>query len=262
MGKNEFVSKCQFADINKNETEFLFKEIFEARIYLQNHLTLNSDAVVFDIGANIGVFSFFVFTYCKDARVFAFEPIPEIFEVLKANARQLNWNIELFNAAVSDSAKNLEFTYYPKSSLQSSCYANIDKNRKLLKASALYQQKELGLSVNNYLLDKLIESKLESNKVTCLSVTISEIIKECRVENIDLLKIDVEGSECDVIQGVKSEDWNKIKQVVVEIDNNKNIALIDDVLSQHGFRTKKQYYKPLLGTTVCMLYASKRQSLN
>jgi FkbM family methyltransferase len=61
---------------------------------------------VFDIGANIGHYTMrFSELVGGDGRVFSFEPVPETFELLAANAALTTTkNVTLINAAVSDSA--------------------------------------------------------------------------------------------------------------------------------------------------------------
>ena len=46
--------------INVYETEYLYKEIFEDETYLKHGIAIPEGAVVFDIGANIGLFTLFV----------------------------------------------------------------------------------------------------------------------------------------------------------------------------------------------------------
>ena len=38
-----------------------------------------------------------------------------------------------------------------------------------------------------------------------------------QVQQIDLLKVDVEGAELDVLQGIGASQWAAIKQVVAEV---------------------------------------------
>ena len=54
--------------------------------YLAHGVTLPDDAVVLDVGANIGLFALRVVQRHPEARVLACEPVPAIFEVLDANA--------------------------------------------------------------------------------------------------------------------------------------------------------------------------------
>ena len=244
----------EFAHINKNETDFLFREIFEDRLYLRYGLILDKDPIVFDVGANIGMFSLFVFLHCQGAKVFAFEPIPEVFEILRINSHFFGWNMELFNVAVSNSIGTRRFTHYPKSSLQSGCYPNAAKDRTFLKATALYQQQETGLSFSSHLLDQLIDSKLGKTTLLCPSVTLSQIIHQYQLPRIDLLKVDVERSEWDVIQGIDSSHWKKIRQVVIEIENKQSSTMFVDILEKNGFTLDVQTYAPLSDTSVCILY--------
>jgi FkbM family methyltransferase len=49
--------------------------------------------------------------------------------------------------------------------------------------------------------------------------TVSEIIRKYDVQQIDLLKVDVEKNELDVLLGIQEQGWQKIKQVVMEVYN-------------------------------------------
>ena len=63
---------------------------------------------------------------CKDATVYAFEPIPPIFETLKLNASVYEVNVKLYNCGLSNANKKVTFTYYPHSSCMSGYYADAD----------------------------------------------------------------------------------------------------------------------------------------
>ncbi|HYO62398.1 MAG TPA: amino acid adenylation domain-containing protein, partial [Pyrinomonadaceae bacterium] len=56
------------AYLNHGETYSLYEEIFEERVYLKHGVELGDGAVVFDVGANIGMFSLFVGEHCRGAR--------------------------------------------------------------------------------------------------------------------------------------------------------------------------------------------------
>jgi len=55
-----------------------------------------------------------------------------------------------------------------------------------------------------------------TTEVRCRLETVSSIIEAYALPAIDLLKIDVEGSEEAVLQGIRDEHWPCIKQVVSE----------------------------------------------
>jgi len=67
--------------------------------------------------------------------------------------------------------------------------------------------------------------------------TVSEIIHEYDIQQIDILKIDVEKSELDVLLGVDEQDWSKIKQVLVEVhDLDNRVEKITDLLKTYGLQ--------------------------
>ncbi len=73
------------AHLNRSETEYLYREIFELQAYLRHGITIGAEDCVFDVGANVGLFSLFVNQICGARDVYSFEPNPVVFDVLQAN---------------------------------------------------------------------------------------------------------------------------------------------------------------------------------
>ncbi len=71
--------------LGKEETEYIFSEVFTEQQYFRHGITLNEGDCIFDVGANIGLFGLFVSQLQKQVKIFAFEPIKPIFDVLQAN---------------------------------------------------------------------------------------------------------------------------------------------------------------------------------
>jgi FkbM family methyltransferase len=68
----------------------------------QYHVELiGDDAMVVDAGANIGVFSMFAAVRHPNATIYAFEPTPDTFEILKENTKYYP-NIKIFNCALGE----------------------------------------------------------------------------------------------------------------------------------------------------------------
>lgn len=57
--------------------------------YLQNGIEINDNDVVFDVGANIGVFGIRAIQKGQNVTVHCFEPIPDIADVLKTTPKLL-----------------------------------------------------------------------------------------------------------------------------------------------------------------------------
>ncbi|MBL8152192.1 MAG: amino acid adenylation domain-containing protein, partial [Blastocatellia bacterium] len=98
---------------NRSETDFLYKTIFEEKDYLKHGIEIRDGDTIFDIGANIGMFTIFANQQAENIKIFAFEPIPAIFEVLRLNSQLYSPNIKPLNLGVSKSIDSTTFTYYP-----------------------------------------------------------------------------------------------------------------------------------------------------
>jgi amino acid adenylation domain-containing protein/FkbM family methyltransferase len=238
---------------NRNETEHIYKQIFEDEVYLKHGIALEAGDCVFDVGANIGLFTLFVYQKCREAKVYAFEPIPSTFEKLHHNVARYGLQAQIFNCGLSDRAGTAPFTFYPKWSASSGINADVEEDKEALRIflhnSGVQMEQDI---------EQLVEDRYEGEQVICQLQTLSEIISERGIERIDLLKIDVERSELDVLNGINNGDWHKIKQVVIEVhDIEGRIERITGMLERRGFEVVVEQDVFLTGTPIYTLYATR-----
>jgi amino acid adenylation domain-containing protein/FkbM family methyltransferase len=249
---------------NKHETDFFYQQIFIDQTNFKHGISLHDGACVFDVGANIGFFTMFVQQVWQNVRVYAFEPVPAIFETLKANAelygyRQEN-NVKLFQCGLAEASKEVEFTFYPNSTSQSGRYGDEIDEREVLRSIIANVKPEPGSAggQTDHYLDALVESRVNGEKIVCRLKTLSEIIREEGIERIDLLKIDVEKSEADVLAGIAADDWQKIQQIVIEAhDVNGQLARLTQSLLEHGYRVVAEQDEYLRGSSLYNVYATR-----
>jgi FkbM family methyltransferase len=159
-------------------------EIYETAILLSQ---LNSQSVVVDVGANIGYYTLLAAKVAK--KVYAFEPDKETFEILKKNVEENNLkNVILFNKAVGNKNEKV----------------GIEKNK------------------DNYG-DSRIQTPQASGQLPLTGepvqmVRLDDIIKE----KVDLVKIDVQGYEIEVLEGMK-KIIEKDKPIIFMEIEEKNI---------------------------------------
>lgn len=241
----------------KSETRFIYKEIFERREYVKHGIEIKPGNIVFDVGANVGLFTLFTNKECKNnVSIYSFEPIPPTFELLNKNASVHGLserdNIKLFNLGLTctDGPAEAEFTFYRGMSGNSTMkadekrmqYNNLDPDDviNLIKNRSSLYKALLSLYPIRFLLKKLLQKKKQSitegETFICRLSTLSKICQEYTVPSIDLLKIDVEGAELDVLLGIEDQDWPKIKQSVIEVyDVNGRMNTIKKLLHNKGF---------------------------
>jgi amino acid adenylation domain-containing protein/FkbM family methyltransferase len=241
------------AYLNRGETELLYHEIFEQQSYLRHDVTLADGDCVFDVGANIGLFSLFVHQRCR-ARIFAFEPIPAIFAKLRANVSRYGLNASLFECGLSNDSRSTHFTFYPNWSAMSGAYADVEEEKRITRAALVSQGVQIDDGSDK--LRELLEGRFRREVLLCETRALSEVIDKLQIERIDLLKIDAEKSELDVVAGITEQDWAKIDQLVIEVHGaSTRLSQCTQILDHHGFRWAVEEDKQFAETDMLTLYA-------
>ena len=246
---------------NKFEIDVLYHEIFIDRIYHRCGLTINDGDVVFDVGANIGLFSLYAGLHFDNVQVFAFEPVPEVFEIMEANTQLYDINVKAFDYGLSNKEQEISFTYYPNNTALSSRYGDAEKDKETVRQAFLNRTEEIGATFSSESLDNLVEERVRPKQIECTMRRISDVMKEQGVDRIDLLKIDVEKSEWEVLQGIDEDDWAKVRQIVVEVhDENEALSNIENTLEEKGYAVVKEQASELEQTNLYNLYAYRPEN--
>jgi FkbM family methyltransferase len=247
---------------NKIETDIRYKEIFTDQTYLKHGIVINEGDCIFDVGANIGMFTLFIQQVCNNTRIYAFEPVPQLYEMLCINTALYAPSAELFNCGLSDENKKMTITFYPHATGRSSYYPEMEINdsarRFFLEQQA---QRLIEEDMPNRYIDEMLERASITETFTTQLTTLSDILVQSEIDRINLLKIDVERSELDVLFGINKQDWRRIDQIVMEVHSE---ILLDKVMSV----LKSNYYHIVVDQPALykdfehfMLYAIQEQSL-
>jgi FkbH-like protein/FkbM family methyltransferase len=264
LGRHTLPNGLEVAHLNRHETEYVYKEIFEDRCYLRHGIRLSDDATVIDIGANIGLFSLFVRNHCPHASVYAFEPSPVAFRALKANCEAYGPHLYPFNLGVSDRRGSAPLTFYEKSSVFSSFYASADEDRQAIQAVVANmvrgELRGTAESVDEYV-EELMRNRLNQQTFECPLMSVSDIIRENDLQRVDLLKVDAEKCELEILRGIDDDLWRLIDQVVVEVHDRSRRAVgeIQDILAKRGFRCAVEEENLLAGSGLFNVYATRHE---
>ena len=163
--------------------------------------------VVFDVGANTGIYALIVKAFNPKAKVFAFEPINRIFDKLKYNSQLNNYDIVCLKQAVSNKDGNAPFYDIPEeNSYSSSLSADFAGNK--------------GYEVNSIVIE---------------TIRLDTLIKQKNLEKVDLIKIDVETYEPEVLEGL-GEYLNKFKPtLLIEILSDEIARKVETFVSNKGY---------------------------
>jgi FkbH-like protein/FkbM family methyltransferase len=254
----------EIVHLNQYETDYLYQEIFEDECYLKHDIRLPDGATVVDIGANIGLFSLFVMSRCRNPRIYAFEPAPVAYDLLNANCDAYGSCAQAFNFGVSDRPGTATFTFYENSSVFSSFHPDEAEDGKAIRAvvrNMLKGESVADESVQEYV-HQLTRDRLRRSIHECRLTTVSDIIRENQIKRIDLLKIDAEKSELDIIRGIADSDWLKIDQIVIEIHDStgETVRGINDLLIRKGYRCAIEQEKLLEHSGLFNLFATRDET--
>lgn len=270
ISETEFPNGTKIFCLQPEEVPVLYEQIQD---YVQYGIKLREGDTVFDVGANIGLFSLWTYQQCnQNVNIFAFEPIPAIYEVLQANANRFDSEkIKAFPCGLAQKSKETKFAYHPNATMLSTAYQDdLPELQSQLKQTVVRNIKNAPKSVRwlrwlpPFIRSLLIQNKLDiafqTEQVTCQLKTLSEIVRKQKIERINLLKIDVEKGELEVLLGIEDRDWQKIEQVVVEVhDLEHRLEKITDLLKQKGLIKMKVAQETMLqGSNLFNLYAWRK----
>ena len=249
----------------------VYDEIYVKNEYLQYNIRVKDGDVIFDVGANIGLFSRYITTKAKNLQIYAFEPVPIIYDVLEENLKNLPAEIIKYNVGLAEKEEITEIHYYPKVSADSAI-TEFDWDLKVEQYFQNYNEtivkwmpisKIIPKFMRRSVIRKGLKNLYKSKLVKCKLRTISDIIQENNVKTINLMKIDAENYEFQVLAGINQTDWDKIQQISMEVHEhieggNNLLNKLSNLLEEKGFSVKKEEESRFSMMGVYMLYAKRR----
>ena len=219
--------------------------------YFDYGINIQKGNIVIDIGANIGIFSLMACDMCcGEISVYAFEPVFATYCDLEKNIEGSSSCIQAYNFGISDKEKEIAITHYPNAPGLSTLYPdgmdnattkminNLDENvNDLPEFFKGYREREENRERSNKIRTIWgLKTLFESKKIPCRVVPLSKFIKKKQLDIVHLLKVDTNGSELDVLNGINEEDYRKINQIVIETPlDSENYLTIKKKLSANGF---------------------------
>lgn len=242
------------------ETEALYLEMFEQRIYFKHGIVLRDGDVVIDCGANIGMFTIYVQAACPNSRVYSFEPVPPVFDLLRINTSLYSPQTQIYNAGVSDKRGPATIQFHPHLSGASSFFEEDADARNVRQKKWERQLKDdLDARVIATYADELTRRAAVTERFEVETISISEFLSRAGITQVNLLKVDVEKSEMNLLRGIRPEDWSRIDQVAMEVHSDDLRDQCCACLEKHGFNVIKDQAPDRIGTNLSYLYAIRNR---
>ncbi len=188
-GSSAYVRDVRSIDVN------ILADVLGNREYPLERMHLPEDAVVFDLGGNIGTFALEVRRVCPKARITAYEPHPG------------NCAMYALNAPFAK--------LVPRAAAGRTGWAFIEDGRNFV---GLRLVPDGGLPVKAESLDDILKG----------------------AHRVDLLKIDIEGSEYELMENVSAASLRKVRRIIMEmhdVPGFDDLSWAGDMLHKHEFKT-------------------------
>ncbi len=178
---------------------------FEAETVQLLFRLMTHSKVIFDIGANTGIYALIAAIESPEAKVFAFEPVPKIYTRLEKNAaiNQVE-NLQTISSAVSnfDGAVTI---YIPRGSIPTSS-------------------------------STLRGFRQAQEEIQVTAVKVDTFVADEQIARIDLLKIDTEATEHLVLDGAKETLARDKPMIICEVLKGRTERELHAMLDRFDYR--------------------------
>lgn len=160
--------------------------------------------IIFDIGAHIGFYALLAGAINRKSKIFAFEPVPLLFELLKTNITLNSFaNVIPIQKSVIDVDGQIPF------------YINLESD---CSASALKGFREITQEI----------------KVPC--ITLDKYVEQNNIGKVDLVKIDVEGEDHRVLKGMQRILTKDEPDIICEVLYGRTEEALQEILSGFSYK--------------------------
>lgn len=198
---------------------------------LVESIPITDPKVVFDVGANCGLFTLFVKARFPETKVYAFEPSPILAKVIRKNIGNLD-GVEIMERAITDVDDAIVNLYIDMESQE-----------------------------NNTLDASQLSGKKAVTQIQVRSLRLDTFVTDRKIERIDVLKVDIQGSEGALLKG-GAASLNKTRVAFFEVwlrapDVFETVDLIRKVLPEF------KVVNPIIyGADLCFFQTGEDDSSN
>ena len=216
--------------------KYLRWEIFKRGRYVRAGFELRPSDTVVDIGGNIGMFVLWAAPQIPQGWIVSVEPNPVSLGCLKLNIERNGLdNVTAMQAAAGSDGGTIELIYYP--GWEAMAYD--------AKVSApwVYKQSAPARLVR-WIIAGLTNRQTPAEpaqRIIAPLMSLEHIMDDHRIEVVNYLKLDCEGSEFEVLRNVSRTCWTRIERAAIEyheFGRSRRAAELVTILEGNGFKVE------------------------
>jgi len=176
--------------------------------------------VILDVGSNIGASILYFHQVYPTARIVGFEPHPDTFAVLQKNVGSLP-QVSILNCGLGNT--NTQITV-PEESINYGAFSTSEGKR---------------------------SHRQDRGVVQCEIRRLDHVLSELGIKQVDLIKIDCEGAEAAVFDGLSPEILQRCQWIVGELHDASAFQLLARLAPYFDLDLKKRLFTPLFRFHAC-----------
>lgn len=183
--------------------ESVAAEIFRWREYRSAEKIMTNAKTIIDAGAHIGLFALYALALNPTAKIICLEPEPNNLLSLKQNLKNNKISsVKVIGAALAGQSG-------PRS---------------------------LAVTPDNHN-HHLVSDTLSKSVIAVTAINLPDLLKRQKINQVDLLKMDIEGAEYEIIAQLRAADFAKIQNLILEYHENSDQKRqeIEAALRRAGF---------------------------
>lgn len=187
--------------IYPNTVKYPISAIMTEGSYEDFGVGINDGDTIIDVGANIGIFSLYIANKNKKNKIIAFEPIPDLCEIINFSSKINNFSNVISTVPFAIGEKVSKETFY--------------------------------FSMENF--GSASKAKNDLRPISVSQTTIDDYVKETSLANVDFIKMDIEGMEPEALRGAKETISNfKPKLAICTYHDPSHPAIIEKMIKLYN----------------------------
>lgn len=216
----------------------VFNEIFKLKEYRSaDDVIKNAKHAIVDVGAHAGFFSMYCRSLNTKVKIYAIEPEPANLKLLKQHLTENKISgVEVIPGALA---------------------AQTEK-RQLVLSTDSHNHHLVGSSSGSLFSDYSDTTDDDVNKtISVQAFSFADFCKKNKITRISLLKMDIEGGEYEVFDGMSAEDFTMVNYVILEYHRGSEYKNIEEKLRANGFGV--QVFPSRFDKTMGFIWANNKR---
>ncbi|WP_116204112.1 FkbM family methyltransferase [Amycolatopsis circi] len=216
------------------ETEIVWEQLRTSGLYAEAAAGLRAGDVIVDVGAHIGLAAILFTDLVPGIEILGFEPAPRSYACLELNRERHLPTTTISPLAIGTRPGPADLTYYPGHTTLATLF--VDDADDVRNMESVMNHRDVPAEMRDEFWPTF---RADPETVPVEVSTLEQQLTERGIDEIALLKVDVERAELDVLNSLGAHRWPRVRRVIVEVhDLDGRLNQVTELLEGHGYQVR------------------------